>query len=54
MVILVDVDENEGLDECMVCFDMKCDMLFGLCGYVVICFLCLLCVKKCFMCKEIV
>lgn len=52
--ILADVDENEGLDECMVCSDMKRDMLFGPCGHVATCSLCSPRVKKCLMCKETV
>lgn len=51
---LADVDENEGLDECMVCSDMKRDMLFGPCGHVATCSLCSPRVKKCLMCKETV
>ncbi|CAH3175858.1 unnamed protein product [Porites evermanni] len=51
---LVDEDENEGLDECMVCSDMKRDMLFGPCGHVATCSLCSSRVKKCLMCKEAV
>lgn len=50
----MDVDENEGLDECMVCSDMKRDMLFGPCGHVATCSLCSPRVKKCLMCKETV
>ncbi|XP_068679361.1 E3 ubiquitin-protein ligase MIB1-like [Montipora capricornis] len=53
-VMLADVDENEGLDECMVCSDMKRDMLFGPCGHVATCSLCSSRVKKCLMCKETV
>jgi len=53
-VTLADVDENEGLDECMVCSDMKRDMLFGPCGHVATCSLCSPRVKKCLMCKETV
>lgn len=45
-------NDFEILEECMVCLDMKRDIFFGLCGYIVICFLCFLCVKKCFICKE--
>ena len=52
--MLADVDENEGLDECMVCSDMKRDMLFGPCGHVATCSLCSSRVKKCLMCKETV
>lgn len=51
---LADVDENEGLEECMVCSDMKRDMLFGPCGHVATCSLCSPRVKKCLMCKEAV
>ena len=53
-VTLADVDENEGLDECMVCSDMKRDMLFVPCGHVATCSLCSPRVKKCLMCKETV
>jgi len=53
-VTLADNDENEGLDECMVCSDMKRDMLFGPCGHVATCSLCSPRVKKCLMCKEAV
>lgn len=45
-------NDFEILEECMVCLDMKRDIFFGLCGYIVICFLCFFCVKKCFICKE--
>ena len=44
--------EQEALEECMVCSDMKRDTLFGPCGHVATCSLCSPRVKKCLMCKE--
>ncbi|XP_047739586.1 E3 ubiquitin-protein ligase mib1 [Hyalella azteca] len=43
---------EETLDECMVCSDMKRDVLFGPCGHVATCSVCAPRVKKCLMCKE--
>ncbi|RWS21953.1 E3 ubiquitin-protein ligase MIB1-like protein [Leptotrombidium deliense] len=44
--------EQEALEECMVCSDMKRETLFGPCGHVATCSLCSPRVKKCLMCKE--
>lgn len=44
--------DNETLEECMVCSDMKRDTLFGPCGHITTCSLCSPRVKKCLMCKE--
>lgn len=44
--------EQDSLEECMVCSDMKRDTLFGPCGHIATCFLCSPRVKKCLMCKE--
>ncbi|KFM59314.1 E3 ubiquitin-protein ligase MIB1, partial [Stegodyphus mimosarum] len=44
--------DNETLEECMVCSDMKRDTLFGPCGHIATCSLCSPRVKKCLMCKE--
>ncbi|GFW99754.1 e3 ubiquitin-protein ligase MIB1 [Trichonephila clavipes] len=44
--------DNEALEECMVCSDMKRDTLFGPCGHIATCSLCSPRVKKCLMCKE--
>ncbi|CAL1265913.1 unnamed protein product [Larinioides sclopetarius] len=46
------VQDNETLEECMVCSDMKRDTLFGPCGHIATCSLCSPRVKKCLMCKE--
>lgn len=46
--------DNETLEECMVCSDMKRDTLFGPCGHIATCSLCSPRVKKCLMCKEAV
>ncbi|KAK9979816.1 hypothetical protein ABG768_013227 [Culter alburnus] len=43
---------NETLEECMVCSDMKRDTLFGPCGHIATCSLCSPRVKKCLICKE--
>ncbi|XP_033645238.1 E3 ubiquitin-protein ligase MIB1-like [Asterias rubens] len=44
--------EQESLEECMVCSDMKRDTLFGPCGHIATCSLCSPRVKKCLICKE--
>nr|XP_042902854.1 E3 ubiquitin-protein ligase MIB1 [Parasteatoda tepidariorum] len=44
--------DNETLEECMVCSDMKRDTLFGPCGHISTCSVCSPRVKKCLMCKE--
>ncbi|CAN8001375.1 unnamed protein product [Ixodes hexagonus] len=44
--------EQEALEDCIVCSDMKRDTLFGPCGHVATCALCAPRVKKCLMCKE--
>ena len=45
-------NDQESLEECMVCSDMKRDTLFGPCGHIATCSLCSPRVKKCLMCKE--
>ncbi|KAL3868374.1 hypothetical protein ACJMK2_041187 [Sinanodonta woodiana] len=45
-------NEQETLEECMVCSDSKRDTLFGPCGHIATCHLCSPRVKKCLMCKE--
>ncbi|XP_013418712.1 E3 ubiquitin-protein ligase MIB1-like isoform X2 [Lingula anatina] len=44
--------DEESLEECMVCSDMKRDTLFGPCCHIATCSLCSPRVKKCLMCKE--
>ncbi|XP_071952953.1 E3 ubiquitin-protein ligase MIB1-like isoform X2 [Antedon mediterranea] len=44
--------EEDSLDECMVCSDMKRDTIFGPCGHIATCSLCSPRVKKCLVCKE--
>ena len=44
--------DQESLEECMVCSDMKRDTLFGPCGHIATCSLCSPRVKKCLICKE--
>lgn len=46
--------DQDTLEECMVCSDMKRDTLFGPCGHIATCSLCSPRVKKCLMCKEAV
>lgn len=45
-------NDQESLEECMVCSDMKRDTLFGPCCHICTCSLCSPRVKKCLMCKE--
>ena len=45
-------NDQESLEECMVCSDMKRDTLFGPCCHICTCSLCSPHVKKCLMCKE--
>ncbi|XP_011445686.1 E3 ubiquitin-protein ligase MIB1-like isoform X2 [Crassostrea angulata] len=45
-------NDQESLEECMVCSDLKRDTLFGPCGHIATCSLCSPRVKKCLMCKE--
>ncbi|KAI8501430.1 E3 ubiquitin-protein ligase mib1 [Branchiostoma belcheri] len=45
-------NDEEALEECMVCSDMKRDTLFGPCGHIATCSLCSPRVKKCLICKE--
>ena len=45
-------NDQESLEECMVCSDQKRDTLFGPCGHICTCSLCSPRVKKCLMCKE--
>ncbi|XP_059159077.1 E3 ubiquitin-protein ligase MIB1-like isoform X2 [Physella acuta] len=45
-------NDQESLEECMVCSDQKRDTLFGPCGHICTCSLCSPRVKKCLMCKD--
>lgn len=45
-------NEQEALEECMVCSDLKRDTLFGPCGHIATCSLCSPRVKKCLLCKD--
>ncbi|XP_023228265.1 E3 ubiquitin-protein ligase mib1-like isoform X2 [Centruroides sculpturatus] len=45
-------NDQDTLEECMVCSDLKRDTLFGPCGHIATCSLCSPRVKKCLMCKE--
>ncbi|PVD22714.1 hypothetical protein C0Q70_15970 [Pomacea canaliculata] len=45
-------NDQESLEECMVCSDMKRDTLFGPCCHICTCSLCSPRVKKCLICKE--
>ncbi|CAH1773055.1 unnamed protein product [Owenia fusiformis] len=45
-------NDQDSLEECMVCSDMKRDTLFGPCGHIATCSLCSPRVKKCLMCKD--
>jgi hypothetical protein len=45
-------NDQEALEECMVCSDLKRDTLFGPCGHIATCSLCSPRVKKCLLCKE--
>uniref|UniRef100_A0A0L8FS13 RING-type domain-containing protein n=2 Tax=Octopus bimaculoides TaxID=37653 RepID=A0A0L8FS13_OCTBM len=45
-------NDQETLEECMVCSDMKRDTLFGPCVHIATCSLCSPRVKKCLICKE--
>lgn len=42
------------LDECLVCSDLKKDILFQPCGHITCCSACAPRVKKCLMCRETV
>ncbi|XP_072169897.1 E3 ubiquitin-protein ligase MIB1-like [Diadema setosum] len=44
--------DQDSLEECMVCSDMKRDTLFGPCSHIATCSLCSPRVKKCLICKE--
>ncbi|XP_070396525.1 E3 ubiquitin-protein ligase MIB1 isoform X1 [Dermacentor albipictus] len=44
--------EQEALEDCIVCSDMKRDTLFDPCGHIATCALCAPRVKKCLLCKE--
>ncbi|KAK8774280.1 hypothetical protein V5799_011186 [Amblyomma americanum] len=44
--------EQEALEDCIVCSDMKRDTLFDPCGHIATCSLCAPRVKKCLLCKE--
>ncbi|KAK2151568.1 hypothetical protein LSH36_359g05024 [Paralvinella palmiformis] len=46
------IQDQDSLEECMVCSDLKRDTLFGPCGHIATCSLCSPRVKKCLMCKE--
>uniref|UniRef100_A0A131YG45 RING-type E3 ubiquitin transferase n=1 Tax=Rhipicephalus appendiculatus TaxID=34631 RepID=A0A131YG45_RHIAP len=45
-------NEQEALEDCIVCSDMKRDTLFDPCGHIATCALCAPRVKKCLLCKE--
>lgn len=45
-------NDQETLEECMVCSDLKRDTLFGPCAHIATCSLCSPRVKKCLICKE--
>ncbi|XP_064626233.1 E3 ubiquitin-protein ligase MIB1-like [Lineus longissimus] len=45
-------NDQDSLEECMVCSDLRRDTLFGPCGHISTCSLCSPRVKKCLMCKE--
>lgn len=45
-------NDQESLEECMVCSDMKRDTLFGPCCHICTCSLCSPRVKKCLICKD--
>ncbi|XP_064605463.1 E3 ubiquitin-protein ligase MIB1-like [Liolophura sinensis] len=45
-------NDQESLEECMVCSDLKRDTLFGPCTHIATCSLCSPRVKKCLICKE--
>ena len=47
-------EEDQCLDECMVCSDQKRDVLFVPCGHITVCSACSVRVKKCLLCKEYV
>ncbi|GAB6022111.1 E3 ubiquitin-protein ligase mib1 [Chamberlinius hualienensis] len=51
-VDMFQLGDQDQLEECMVCSDMKRDTLFGPCGHIATCSLCSPRVKKCLMCKE--
>ena len=48
----IEQNQEESLEECMVCSDVKRDTLFGPCGHIATCSICSHRVKKCLMCKE--
>ncbi|KAL0274237.1 UNVERIFIED_CONTAM: hypothetical protein PYX00_006711 [Menopon gallinae] len=45
-------DNSSALDECLVCSDVKRDILFKPCGHVACCSVCSTRVKKCLICRE--
>ncbi|UYV76921.1 MIB1 [Cordylochernes scorpioides] len=47
-------DEEDSIEECMVCSDHKRDVLFSPCGHVATCAQCGPRVKKCLVCKDTV
>lgn len=47
-----DGEESAALDECLVCSDLKRDILFKPCGHVACCSVCSPRVKKCLLCRE--
>lgn len=50
---VTDGEGNEDvIDECLVCSDLKRDMLFKPCGHVACCSVCAPRVKKCLICRE--
>ncbi|KAK6622885.1 E3 ubiquitin-protein ligase mib1 [Polyplax serrata] len=46
------IGESSTLDECLVCSDLKRDVLFMPCGHVACCSVCAPRVRKCLICRE--
>ena len=49
--VLVDNEEENSLEECMVCSDNKRDVLFKPCNHIAACSSCATRCKKCLICK---
>lgn len=47
-----DGEETATLDECLICSDMKRDILFKPCGHIASCSVCSPRIKKCLLCRE--
>lgn len=45
-------EEGAALDECLICSDLKRDILFKPCGHVASCSVCSPRIKKCLLCRE--